>query len=135
MVLLQLPAEVGAERAARVVQVPFANPSLGVVKDAIASQLATLTEPGWVDRITAEVPAPFAPLVNELSVASVPQAETGNLTGYAQSVAGALIERDLLREKAELQLRLRRTDDPETVRTLGMAMMHIETERRRLREE
>ncbi|MFF1879007.1 DNA primase [Leifsonia sp. NPDC058230] len=134
MVLLQLPAEVGAERAARVVQVAFANPSLGVVKDAIASQLTTLTEPGWVDRITAEVPAPFAPLVNELSVASVPQAESGNLTGYARAVAGALIERDLLREKAELQLRLRRADDPETVRTLGRAMMQIETERRLLRE-
>jgi DNA primase len=135
MVLLQFPGEVGAERAARVVQVPFANPSLGVVKDAIATQLSTLTEPGWVDRITAEVPAPFAPLVNELSVASVPQAQTGDLTAYARSVAGALIERDLLREKAELQLRLRRSDDPEAVRTIGRAMMTIETERRRLREE
>jgi DNA primase len=135
MVLLQLPSEVGPERAARVVQVPFANPSLGVVKDAIASQLATLTEPGWVDRVAAEVPAPFAPLVNELSVASVPQGQTGNLTNYARSVAGALIERDLLREKTELQLRLRRTDDPDAARTLAQAMVQIEAERRRLREE
>ncbi|HEV7185508.1 MAG TPA: DNA primase [Leifsonia sp.] len=135
MVLLQLPAEIGPERAARVVQVPFANPSLGVVKDAIASQLSSLTEPGWVDRISAEVPAPFASLVNELSVASVPQGQSGDLAAYARSVAGALIERDLLREKAELQLRLRRADDPDAVRTLGRAMLSIETERRRLREE
>ncbi|WP_223690439.1 DNA primase [Leifsonia poae] len=135
MVLLQLPSEVGTERAARVVQVPFSNPSLGVVKDAIGSQLASLTEPGWVDRIAAEVPPPFAPLVNELSVASVPQAQTGDLTAYARSVAGALIERDLLREKAELQLRLRRTDDPAAARALSQAMMQIEAERRRLREE
>ncbi|MFF1633005.1 DNA primase [Leifsonia sp. NPDC058248] len=135
MVLLQLPTEIGQERAARVIQVPFSNASLGVVKDAIASQLATLTDPGWVDRVAAEVPAPFAPLVNELSVASVPQAQTGNLAAYARSVAGALIERDLLREKAELQLRLRRTDDPEAARTLAQAMVQIEAERRRLREE
>jgi DNA primase len=135
MVLLQLPTEIGQERAARVMQVPFSNASLGVVKDAIASQLATLTDPGWVDRVAAEVPAPFAPLVNELSVASVPQAQTGNLAAYARSVAGALIERDLLREKAELQLRLRRTDDPEAARTLAQAMVQIEAERRRLREE
>src|SRR6478609_726762 len=56
MVLLQLPGEVGAERAARAVQVPFVNPTHAVVRDAIATQLSTMTEPGWVDRVLAEVP-------------------------------------------------------------------------------
>jgi len=133
MVLLQLPGEVGAERAARAVQVPFVNPTHAVVRDAIASQLPTMTQPGWVDRVLAEVPQAYAPTVNALAVAALPQG--GDPGRYARSIVDGLIDRDLLREKAELTSRLGRTEDPELRRQISLAMVAIETERRRLRGE
>jgi DNA primase len=133
MVLLQLPTEVGAERAARAVQVPFVNPTHAVVRDAIASQLATMTQPGWVDRVLAEVPQAYVPTVNALAVAALPQG--GDAGRYARSIVDGLIDRDLLREKAELTSRLGRTEDPELRRQISLAMVAIETERRRLRGE
>ncbi|WP_285116825.1 DNA primase [Leifsonia sp. fls2-241-R2A-40a] len=133
MVLLQLPGEVGTERAARAMQVPFANPTHAVVRDAIASQLSTMTQPGWVERVLAEVPQAYAPMVNGLAVAELPQG--GDAGRYARSIVDGLIDRDLLREKAELTARLGRTDDPETRRQISLAMVAIESERRRLRGE
>ncbi|MEV8215476.1 DNA primase [Leifsonia sp. NPDC077715] len=133
MVLLQLPGEVGAERAARAVQVPFVNPTHAVVRDAIASQLSTLAQPGWVDRVLAEVPKAYAPTVNALAVAALPQ--DGDTGRYARSIVDGLIDRDLLREKAELTSRLGRTEDPELRRQISIAMVAIESERRRLRGE
>ncbi|MGO4300139.1 DNA primase [Leifsonia sp. RAF41] len=133
MVLLQLPGEVGAERAARAVQVPFVNPTHAVVRDAIASQLATMSAPGWVDRVLTEVPQAYAQTVNALAVAALPQG--GDPGRYARSIVDGLIDRDLLREKAELTSRLGRTEDPEVRRQISFAMVAIETERRRLRGE
>ncbi|GAB3577851.1 DNA primase [Leifsonia lichenia] len=136
MVLLQLPAEVGQERAARAVQVPFVNPTHAVIKDAIASQLTTMTEPGWVDRVLAEVPQGYGPTVNALAVGTLPQA-AGDVSRYARSIVDGLIDRDLLREKAELTNRLARTDHQETElrRSLQVAMASIDAERMRLRGE
>ncbi|UAJ77750.1 DNA primase [Leifsonia sp. ZF2019] len=137
MVLLQLPEEVGAERAARAVQVPFQNPTHAVVRDAIATQLATMTAPGWVDRVLAEVPAAYAPTVNGLAVATLPQAAGGDAGRYARSILDGLIDRDLLREKAELTSRLARTDaqEAELRRSLQLALSSIDQERMRLRAE
>ncbi|MFJ8893673.1 DNA primase [Leifsonia sp. NPDC102414] len=136
MVLLQLPAEVGQERAARAVQVPFVNPTHAVIKDAIASQLTTMTDPGWVDRVLAEVPQGYGPTVNALAVGALPQA-AGDVSRYARSIVDGLIDRDLLREKAELTNRLARTDQQETElrRSLQVAMASIDAERMRLRGE
>ncbi|WP_374010611.1 DNA primase [Leifsonia sp. LS-T14] len=133
MVLLQIPGEVGTERAARALQVPFVNPTHAVIRDAIASQLGTMTQPGWVDRILAEVPQAYAPTVNALAVAELPQG--GDPGPYARSIVDGLIDRDLLREKAELTSRLGRTEDPEVRRQISVAMVAIESERRRLRGE
>ncbi|WP_313541662.1 DNA primase [Leifsonia aquatica] len=136
MVLLQLPGEIGAERASRAVQVPFVNPTHAVVRDAIATQLTTMTEPGWVERVLAEVPAAYAPTVNGLAVAALPQAG-GDMGRYARSILDGLIDRDLLREKAELTSRLARTDQKEAElrRSLQIALSSIDQERMRLRAE
>ncbi|WP_085370858.1 DNA primase [Leifsonia sp. NCR5] len=136
MVMLQLPAEVGQERAARAVQVPFVNPTHAVIRDAIASQLTTMTDPGWVDRVMAEVPQGYGPTVNALAVAALPQA-AGDVSRYARSIVDGLIDRDLLREKAELTNRLARTDQQEVElrRSLQVAMASIDAERMRLRGE
>lgn len=136
MVLLQLPAEIGAERAARAVQVPFANPTHAVVRDAIASQLPSIADPGWVDRILAEVPQAYEPTVNALAVAALPQAGS-DVGRYARSILDGLIDRDLLREKAELTSRLARTDpqNADLRRSLQVALSSIDQERMRLRGE
>lgn len=136
MVLLQLPGEIGAERAARAVQVPFVNPTHAVVRDAIATQLATMTEPGWVDRVLAEVPEAYTATVNGLAVGALPQAG-GDAGRYARSILDGLIDRDLLREKAELTSRLARTDPKEADlrRSLQVALSSIDQERMRLRAE
>ncbi|WP_025156819.1 DNA primase [Leifsonia aquatica] len=136
MVLLQLPGEIGLERASRAVQVPFVNPTHAVVRDAIATQLTTMTEPGWVDRVLAEVPLAYAPTVNGLAVAALPQAGD-DLGRYARSILDGLIDRDLLREKAELTSRLARTDQTEADlrRSLQVALSSIDQERMRLRAE
>ncbi|MEY9953612.1 DNA primase [Leifsonia sp. EB34] len=136
MVLLQLPAEVGAERAARAVQVPFVNPTHAVVRDAIAAQLPSIADPGWVDRILAEVPQAYGPTVNALAVGALPQAGS-DVGRYARSILDSLIDRDLLREKAELTSRLARTDpqNAELRRSLQMALASIDRERMRLRGE
>lgn len=136
MVLLQLPGEVGMERASRAVQVPFVNPTHAVVRDAIATQLATMTQPGWVERVMAEVPAAYAPTVNGLAVATLPQGGQ-DLGRYARSILDGLIDRDLLREKAELTSRLARTDQKEADlrRSLQVALSSIDQERMRLRAE
>jgi len=136
MVLLQLPGEIGAERASRAVQVPFVNPTHAVVRDAIATQLTTMTQPGWVERVLAEVPAAYAPTVNGLAVAALPQAG-GDAGRYARSILDGLIDRDLLREKAELTSRLARTDQKEAElrRSLQVALSSIDQERMRLRAE
>ncbi|MGO4535362.1 DNA primase [Leifsonia sp. 2MCAF36] len=133
MVLLQLPGEVGPDRAARAIQVPFVNPTHAVVRDAIASQLATMEQPGWVDRVLAEVPQAYSSTVNALAVSALPQG--GDPGRYARSIVDGLIDRDLLREKAELTSRLGRTEDPEVRRQISLAMVAIESERRRLRGE
>lgn len=136
MVLLQLPSEVGQERAARAVQVPFVNATHAVIRDAIASQLTTMADPGWVDRVLAEVPQGYGPTVNALAVAALPQA-AGDVSRYARSIVDGLIDRDLLREKAELTNRLARTDQQEAElrRSLQVAMASIDAERMRLRGE
>ncbi|WP_426624053.1 DNA primase [Leifsonia sp. McL0607] len=136
MVLLQLPEEVGADRASRAVQVPFSNPTHAVVRDAIASQLPSIADPGWVDRILAEVPQAYEPTVNALAVAALPQAGT-DVGRYARSILDGLIDRDLLREKAELTSRLARTDpqNAELRRSLQVALSSIDQERMRLRGE
>jgi DNA primase len=88
-----------------------------------------------VDRVVAEVPAPFAGVVRQLAVAPVPQRVEGELAAYVTGIVSSLIDRELLRQKSELLGRLQRTDrsDATTYATLQRALVELETERRALR--
>src|SRR5690606_36326475 len=101
MAILQQPAEVGVELVARASAATFSNASLAVVRDAIAANLDAIDSPSWLERIIEEVPAPFSTLVKELGLALIPEKEGRELTVYCQGIASALIDRDLLRKKAE----------------------------------
>ena len=133
--MLQYPDAVGAELLRHAVDCRFGNASLAVVRDGISSVLASPDPALRIDRVVEEVPAPFAGIVRQLAVAPVPQRSEGELTVYVRSIVGALIDRELLRQKSELLGRLQRTDrgDTATYATLQRALVELETERRALR--
>ena len=133
--MLQYPEQVGADLLRHAAESRFGNASLAVVRDGIASVLASPDPAVRVDRVVDEVPAPFAVVVRQLAVAPIPQRSETELTAYVRGVVSALIDRELLRQKTELLGRLQRTDrtDTETFATLQRALVKLETERRSLR--
>lgn len=138
MAILQQPTEVGRPLVERAAQAGFANASLAVVRDAIATSLDSLESSGWLERIIEEVPAPFSMLVKELGLAPIPEKTGRELAAYCQGIASALIDRDLLRLKAELLGRLQRTDateEPERYGEVQRELVRVEAERRALRSE
>jgi DNA primase len=133
--MLQYPDAVGADLLRHAVDSRFGNASLAVVRDGIASVLASSDPSLRVDRVVEEVPAPFAGVVRQLAVAPVPQRSEGELAVYVRGIVAALIDRELLRQKSELLGRLQRTDpaDTDAYATLQRALVDLETERRALR--
>ena len=108
--MLQYPDAVGGDLLRHAVDSRFGNASLAVVRDGIASVLASPDPSIRVDRVVAEVPAPFAGVVHQLAVAPVPQRSEPELAAYVTGVVSALVDRELLRQKSELLGRLQRTD-------------------------
>lgn len=137
MAMLQYPTMVGADLTRRATQTAFANQSLAVVRDGIATTLDAMESPDWLARVAHEVPAPFSTLVTELGVAPIPERSEKELTAYVRGVTSSLIERDLLRRKADLLGRLQRADPEqrEAYAALQREIVQIEADRRKLRDE
>lgn len=144
--MLQYPDAVGADLLRHGVDCRFGNATLAVVRDGIASAMAsdaasaaggTTTTALTVDRVVAEVPAPFASIVQQLAVLPVPQRGEGELTSYVRAVVSGLVDRELLRQKQELLGRLQRTDraDQATFAAIQRALVDLEQERRALRAD
>lgn len=144
--MLQYPEAVGVDLLRLGVDCRFGNATLAVVRDGIASALAAASVDGpaagatatltvTVDRVIAEVPPPFTSIVQQLAVLPVPQRHTTELTAYVRGVVGALVDRELLRQKQELLGRLQRTDrsDTATYAAIQRALVDLEHERRQLR--
>jgi DNA primase len=135
MAILQHPADVGRDLIERVVRVRFVNSTLTVVRDAVATSIASLESPEWVAAVTAEVPTTYASLVQQLAVGPIPERQV-KMAGYCARVASDLVDRDLLRTKADLLGALQRTDaarEPDKYRQLQQQLVSVETERRVLR--
>ena len=137
MAMLQRPTLVGLDIVARAAQTSFSNTGLAVVRDAIAANLEHAENPDWLARVTADVPAHLANLVNELFMANLPERSEKEITRYVRDITIALIDRDLLRQKAELLGRLQRADptEREVYVTLQRELVRVEAERRALRDE
>ncbi|MFB9310003.1 DNA primase [Agromyces hippuratus] len=135
--MVQHPDTVGADLLRHAIDCRFGNPSLAVIRDGIASVLASPDPQVRVDRVITEVPAPFASLVQQLAVAPMPHRNEAELTVYVQGIVSALVDRELLRQKSELLGRLQRTDrtDVAAYAALQRALVEIETERRALRAD
>jgi DNA primase len=137
MAILQYPTAVGRELVARVCDVRFANSTLGVIRDAVLTSVASLEQQDWVAIVTREVPESFLTLVQQLAVAPIPE-RAERIPAYCVQLARDLIDRDLLRSKAELLGALQRTDataEPARYRELQESLVGVESERRRLRDD
>ncbi len=135
MVLLQQPDLIPPERAALVLQAQFSHGALGLIRDALVSVFDSYHEPDWVAKVQAELPESLHVFVQQLSVYPLP--ERGEQPGrFALGVTATLLDRDLLRRKAELLGVLQRTD-PEVpeYRTLQQQLVDIEATRRALKED
>jgi len=137
MAMLQRPAVIGVELLRRAVQTGFAHQSLAVVRDAIAANLDTLSAPDWLERVVADVPLPLQNLVTDLAMAPLPERTEREVERYVRDITIALIERDLLRQNAELLGRLQRADptDRGPYTALQRELMRVELMRRNLRDE
>ncbi|MDA8886976.1 DNA primase [Pontimonas sp.] len=137
MVLLQHPDVVPAERATAVLSTQFSHAALALVRDAMLSVLDKYQDGAWVSRVTAETPEALQPLVGQLSVAPLPESKA-QTERYCLGVTATLLDRDLLRQKAELMSTLQRTDaaaDPAGHRVVQEQLVTIEAQRRALRDE
>lgn len=136
MAMLQLPQMMGAELLTRAAHAAVTNETLRVVRDAVVANLERAQDRDWVEHVAADVPGPFASLVRQLAVAPIPAADEAGLARYSRDVAISLIERDLLREIAELRGALQRASaDPVMARAVQVRLVELEREKRALRTE
>ncbi|MDH6237162.1 DNA primase [Cryobacterium sp. CG_9.6] len=137
MAMLQNPTLVGSDILARAVQTSFSNASLAIVRDAMASSLDHAENADWLDQVVSAVPEALANLVKQLAMAPLPERPGREITRYVRDVSVALIEKDLLRQNAELRGRLQRADptNRDVYVTLQREIMRVEAERRSLRDE
>jgi DNA primase len=137
MAMLQHPDAVGHPLMSRAMQVRFGNPTLSVIRDGIASTIEQASAADWLQRVGAEVPTDFQSLVIQLGVAPIPQREDA-VASYCEGVVAALVDRDLLRQKAEVlgaMQRAKSEGDQERWDRLSRESVALETERRQLRKE
>ncbi|GAA1784572.1 DNA primase [Agromyces lapidis] len=135
--MLQYPDRVGDELLRHAVDSRFGDATLAVVRDGVAAVLGSTDPRLRIDRVVAEVPAPFAGVVQQLAVLPVPQRNDAELEAWARGVVSSLIDRELLRQKSELLGRLQRlsTADQATFSALQRALVELEQERRALRAD
>ena len=135
MAMLQHPGHIGADLMALAAAIEFTEPSLAVVRDAVAVNAEHWQGAEWIARVTAEVPVRFATLVNQLAVAPIPERED-RLESYCKRIVSDFIDRDLLRQKVALMGAMQRLDaasEPDRYTQVQRDLVRIETERRALR--
>jgi DNA primase len=137
MAMLQMPSDVGPELLAQAVQSYVANPSLAIVRDAIGANLEDVSPTSWIERVSSDVPDNVRALVTQLAVAPLPERSEREMATYASAIVMSLIERDLVRKKADLVSRMQRLDPSATdeSREIQRQLLDLEAQRRRFRDE
>ncbi|WP_375388603.1 DNA primase [uncultured Amnibacterium sp.] len=138
MMIVQVPHLVGGDLIRRSTEVGFHNATLAIVRDAVGSQLGALGGAGWLERLAAEVPESIAPIVGELAFLPLPvrPSQEEQLARTAKATVASLVDRHLLRQKADLVRQLQRTEgasDTDRLRELRQRLVGVEAERRGLR--
>lgn len=131
--MLQHGALVPTELAQRAVISHVANPSLEIVRDGMLVNIDRIADRSFADAVAEAVPESMVGLVRELSMSPIDTNERG-LERYVVGCVKALVQRDMLREKANLQAQAMRmrARDPEGARELDHRVADLETERRSL---
>lgn len=137
--VLQYPHMLSEAQLDGVLSYRFADPSLETIRNAIITSRPHLGTPQWLPQVQEDLPQAFMPLAMDLSMVPLP---TGpgpeQVAAYVRSLAASLIERDLLRRKAELLGELQRTDiesDPQRHRELSEQLVAVERRKREIREQ
>ena len=137
--VLQHPGELSPELMDAVLNAEFSDATLATVRDAIVSARDVQGTASWIARISEEMPEMFAGVVPELAVASIPAGPTPQQVGeYVRSVAKSLVERDLLRRRAQAFSALQRAEaerDDERMRELQREIADLEAQKRAIRGE
>ena len=135
MAMLQYPEIVGEDLLVQAVAVQFHEEPFARVAAAIRSEVTSLTNPGWLDRVIERVPDSYQGLTRELALSPIPQRNPDGIAHYVTSIVSALIERDLLALKNEMLYRLQRISDPQDAmyRQLQEQIRMLEQARRSLR--
>ena len=138
MAILQHPTAAPRELTVQAVFAVFGNGSLAVVRDAIAASLDQLDAQVFVESVLQQTPGPFVGLVQELAIGPLLERDGRDLSKYCEGILSSLVERDLLRRKAELLGMSHRTDaktDPDKKREIAQQLVEVEAARRVLRNE
>ena len=127
----------GRDLAVRGATAYIANPSLAVVRDGVLASLDAIEATDFSERVAEAVPAEIVPLVRTLAMAPIPQSTNEGVKAYVRGIVGSLVDRDILRRKAELLGSLQRMGgaDPEGSKRLQEQLLELERERRSLRSE
>lgn len=135
--LLQQPAVLSKDLAARGASAYVANPSLAVVRDGVLASLDAMERSDFSETVAETVPAEITPLVRALAMAPIPQSSKEGVTAYVRGIVSSLVDRDILRRKAALLGSLQRLggSDPEGSKRLQEQLVELERERRSLRDE
>ncbi|BDZ43247.1 hypothetical protein GCM10025865_25460 [Paraoerskovia sediminicola] len=120
----------------------FVVPAWRAVHDAVRAaggiRESQGMQPGrWVEAVCEAASEAVLPVVNELSVAPMPEDRPGAVEGYVRDVIRKLVDLGLTRRVADARSRLQRTDPAADADAYGAAfaeLLAIEKERRELRE-
>ena len=135
MALLQFPDAIPLERATQVLQAHFSHGALALVRDAILSVFDHYADPQWVSLVQAEVPDSLQVFVQQMAVHPLPGRDD-QASRYALGVTTTLLDKDLLRRKAELLSALQRTEAGSAdYSSLQQQLVDIESTRRALRAD
>ncbi|ACV09170.1 DNA primase [Jonesia denitrificans] len=141
-VMLQQPHEVpGAVFDALPAQA-FAVPAWRAVFDAIRAAggltaAASLSAVEWVEAVLEAAADPVRVLVNELSVAPLPEDRPEAMPLYVQGIVRAFIDMGMTRQIGDVKSRLQRMDyasDPEAYQEVYTLLVDLEAQRRQLRD-
>lgn len=139
MAMLQQGPAVGIELMTQAATAEVSEPSLRVVRDAIAASLPAVGTEHWFATVLDEAPEPYRGLIRELALAPLPVPKTAaeQLGAYARGVVVALLDRDLLALKGQLVARLQRMGNTDLAgsRQVQEQLSALEAARRSLRSE
>jgi DNA primase len=137
MAMVQQPQSVGVPLLGLAASATFSARMLAVVRDAVVANIDAVGDRAWLDKLLADVPAPFRSLVQELALAPIPARSDEDLAIYCRGIVVALVERDLLARKASLLGQLQRTDpsDQERRADVQRQLVDLDGQRMRLRAD